>query len=341
MSEPSTAQGPSKIFRTAIWIAIGALIAAAIVCVVWVLIGDANGLVGRAFLTVLLLAAFAGVALLEANLAPRREPWFALASMVSWVAALIVGAFLIWMPLAPGAYGVERFGKFLLIVLIIQGALLHIRLYSRAFARYQTTFTSVVAYVTMSLVVILAIMLILPLMVEEFFDFRPIYWRIVVSIAILAAVGTALVPLVNALFAPKTPRAPKPAAVAAPAATAPAAVQAWPTYADGRTPLPVMPDGSPDWNAYYTGQPTYPYGYPQTDAAPQDPSAAAQPDPYAAQPAPATGAPEFQAPEQPAAAPAPHVPESPEAAQAPQTTERAEYPPAPPVPPQPPLPPQV
>lgn len=328
MSEPITAPGSSKIFRTAIWIAIGALIAAALVCVVWVLIGDANGLVGRAFLTVLLLAAFAGVALLEANLAPRRPAWFALASMVSWVAALIVAAFLIWMPMTPGVYGIERFAKFLLIVLIIQGALLHVRLFSRAYARHQTTFTSVVAYVTMSLVVILAIMLILPLMLDEFFEFQSIYWRIVVAIAILAAVGTALVPLVNALFAPKKPRAPKPVHAAAPAA-----VQAWPTYADGRTPLPVMPDGSPDWNAYYTGQPTYPYGYPQTDAAAHDPYVAAQQqDPYAGavQQDPYAAEPEFQAPEQPAAAPAPEQPA------APQAPERPEYPPAPPVPPLPP-----
>ena len=72
-----------------------------------------------------------------------------------------------------------------------------------------------------------------------------------VAITILAAVGTALIPLVNALFAPKKPR---PAYLnAPPVAPVP---QPWPTYADGVTPLPVMPDGSPDWNAYYTGYPS-------------------------------------------------------------------------------------
>lgn len=35
--------------------------------------------------------------------------------------------------------------------------------------------------------------------------YRPLYWRVVVALAILAAVGTAIVPLVNALFAPKLP----------------------------------------------------------------------------------------------------------------------------------------
>ena len=62
-SPPATAS-ESKLIRIAIWVAIGALIAAALVCVVWVLIGSQNGLIGRAFLTILLLAAFAGVALI-------------------------------------------------------------------------------------------------------------------------------------------------------------------------------------------------------------------------------------------------------------------------------------
>lgn len=328
MSEPITAPRSSKIFRAAIWVAIGALIAAAVVCVVWVLIGDSNGIVGRAFLTILLLAAFAGISILEASLASRRPAWFALASIVSWVVALIIGAFMIWMPEAAGDYGVgaERFFKFLLILLILQGALLHIRLYAKAFARYQTTFTSIVTYVTMGLVVILAVMLIIPLMLEEFVEFREIYWRVLVSVAILAAVGTALVPLVNALFAPKKERPqvaaaygsqaygsqayaaaaqPDGAAYTAPA-TAPA--QAWPTYADGRTPLPVMPDGSPDWNAYYTGWPTYPqqpYGVATPEAVPAP--EAAPPAPPAAPPAPesAPAAPESAIP------PVPPLPDTP------------------------------
>lgn len=333
MSEPITAPGSTKIFRAAIWVAIGALIAAALVCVVWVLVGDSNGIVGQAFLTILLLAGFAGIAILESALAARRQAWFTLASMLSWVLALLVGAFMIWMPEAPGAYavGIERFFKFLLILLILQGALLHIRLFTKAFARYQTTFTSVVAYVTMGLLVILGIMLILPLMLAEFFDFLPIYWRVVVALAILVAVGTALVPLVNALFAPKKPRpvdqAPAgqyaygSAYAASATPQAPEAApqpQAWPTYADGRTPLPVLPDGSPDWNAYYTGWPTYPQ--PQA-VAPTEPVAADAPpqqpqSPQPPAPQPNTAAPAYQ--------PAPPVPNQPD------------YPAAPPAPPAPP-----
>ena len=266
MTDPITHPNSSKLLRAAIWVAIGALIAAAIVCVVWVLLGDSNGMVGRAFLTILLLASFAGTSILEANLASRRPAWFALASMVTWVIVLLIGAFLIWMPEANRYYGegMERFAKFLGIVLILQLALLHIRLYVKAHERHRTMFTSIVTYVTIGFVVILAVMLILPLMLGEFARFLPIYWRVVVALAILAAVGTALVPLVNALFAPKTHQ-PKALPDLPP-------VMQWPTYADGATPLPVMPDGSPDWNAYYTGQPTYPQGYPVAPPRPQPPA---------------------------------------------------------------------
>lgn len=291
MSEPITHPNSNRVLRASIWVAIGALIAAAVVCVVWVLVGDANGMIAKAFMTILLLAAFAGIAILEANLAAKRPAWFALASMVTWVVILLIGAFLIWMPEVDDYFGsgIERFMKFLLIVLILQGALLHIRLFSKAHERHRTTFTAIVTYVTIGLVVILAVMLVLPIMIEEYVVFRPFYWRVVVALAILAAVGTALVPLVNALFAPKKER---PAAPAYASAYAPSPVPQWPTYADGATPLPAMPDGSPDWNAYYTGQPTYPQSYaaPVVPVAPTAPVASpvASPAPPAP-PAPPAG----------------------------------------------------
>ncbi len=265
-SEPP-ARG-TNLVRAAIWVAIGALIAAAIVSVVWVLIGTQNGIVGRAFLTILLLAGFAGVAILDAHLASRRPAWFALVSMASWVLALLVGAFLIWMPeraFLSGPTGITRFLSFLLIVLVLQLAVLHVRLYTRAIERAPSAFNRVVGYITLALVAVLAIMLVLPLMLHEWVEFFEVYWRVVVAVTILAAVGTALVPLVNVLFAPKRPKA---AATAAPS---------WPTYVDGVTPLPVMPDGSPDWNAYYTG---YPTGY-----VPPAPAASDGPHPDAAPPA--------------------------------------------------------
>ncbi|WP_026059539.1 hypothetical protein [Microbacterium yannicii] len=315
----------SSLLRAAIWVAIGALIAAAIVCVVWVLIGEQNGIVGRAFLTILLLVGFAGVAILDAHLAPRRPAWFALASMGTWVALLLIGAVMIWMPERYYWGGFSRFIQFLLIVLVLQLALLHLRLYMKAFQRHETSFTSVVAIATITLVVALAALLVIPLAFGEYLDLPDLYWRIVVAVAILAAVGTALIPLVNVLFAPKKPRAAVPgygqppavpqaphgygmAAAAQPAAAQPAAPQPapeapaqatqellpWPNYVDGATPLPMLPDGSPDWNAYYTGYPSpgaHVFGASSTQSPPAAPQAPAPGDPAqsASAPEPSAG----------------------------------------------------
>lgn len=313
MSEPITAPKSAKLLRAAIWVAIGALIAAALVSVFWVLLGNENGIVGKAFLTILLLAGFAGITIMEANLADRRPAWLALASIISWILALLVGALLIWMPSDDDYVAFERMFDFVIIVAVLQGALLHVRLYIKSYLRHRTTFSSIVAYVTIALVAILAVMLIVPLLFNEYVDFADMYWRVVVALAILAAVGTALVPLVNALFAPKKPRAAAP-------------VAQWPTYADGRTPLPVMPDGQPDWNAYYTGQPTY--AQPQQQAAPAlaHPAPTAQSAPPVqpappAQPAPSAG--------QPSTPPVPPVPPMPPQPPVPPASTQPGYPPPP------------
>ena len=250
---PHPAQATS-LMRAAIWVAIGALIAAAIVCVVWIFIGPQNGIIGRAFLTILLLVAFSGAAILDAHLAPRRPAWFALSSMAGWVLLLLIGAVMIWMPERSLYSGFGRFIQFLLIVLIVQLALLHVRLFSKAAQRYVTSFTQAVFIITIALVVVLAAMLIIPLVAWEYLELPELYWRFVVAVAILAAVGTMLVPLVNVLFAPRERHAAVPAY--APAPVAAGQPLPWPMFIDGVTPLPVMPDGSPDWGAYYTGYPS-------------------------------------------------------------------------------------
>ncbi|MFS0911821.1 hypothetical protein AB3M89_08505 [Microbacterium sp. 179-I 3D2 NHS] len=357
MSQPDvtprpTTQGEKKnmslLIRGAIWIAIGALIAAALVCVIWVLIGDQDGLIGRAFLTILLLAAFAGIAILEAGLAPNRPDWLALASMVTWIVALLVGAVKIWLPEEDAYFtGAERFFQLLLVIGILQLGLLHVRLFTPAARRHVTTFTRVIYIVTLVFLTALVALLVFFLAFPHSFDYGELYWRIVVALTILAAVGTTLIPLLNALFAPK--KAPRPAGAVASAPS-------WPTYADGITPLPVLADGSPDWNAYYTG---YPSAAPAQHALP--PTVAASP--VAPEPAPAFGqpsAPQFAPPSAPTYAqpttpheqtgtpahepppheappipPAPAAPQAPgsgSASQAPQPVDPAAFPPPPPAP---------
>lgn len=322
----------SKLLRGAIWIAIGALIASALVCVVWVLIGDQDGIIARAFLTILLLALFAGVAVAESHLAERRPEWLALTSMVTWIVALLVGSVKIWMPEPSPMFGwmSERLFQFVLVIGIMQLALVHVRLFLKASQRYVTTFTRVIVIVTFAMLGALVAMLVFYLTFPEVFDYRDIYWRIVIALAILAAVGTTLIPLLNALFAPRRrprpmpsgpmPTSFEPAIARTPSSHHPATppvptepLSAWPTYSDGRTPLPVMPDGSPDWGAYYTGYPTpvapsaqVSYYASRTSNAPVYPV-------YSEGAAPASQAPASQAPDAVATPPVPPAPPAPPA----------------------------
>ena len=309
--QSSPAPGATKVqLRTiAIRVAIGSLIAAALLCAAWVLFGGQNGIITRALLTIVLFAAFAGVALFDARAADRRPQWYSLASMISWVVILIAGAIKIWMP---WQYDTEsymswsdnvgtRIFELLVIAVVVRLALLHTRIFLRAHERYVTTFTRTITIVTSALVWVLAVMLVLPMLLSQT-DFGDFYWRAVVAITILAALGSALIPLLNAINAPRKPQpvAMVPQYYAAPqqyagqqyapqqyAGQVPAVdpqqyaapQPTWPTYVDGVTPLPVMPDGSPDYNAYYTGYPSYPAptgapaGAPEVQAAPQAPPA--------------------------------------------------------------------
>ncbi|WP_417505424.1 hypothetical protein [Microbacterium sp.] len=323
MSQPDITTQPqgekknmSLLIRGSLWIAIGALIAAALVCVIWVLVGDQDGLIGRAFLTILLLAAFAGIAILEAGLAPNRPDWLQLASMVSWIVALLVGAVKIWLPEDGMFFGAERFFQLLLVIGILQLALLHVRLFTPAAERHVTTFTRVIYIVTITFLVGLVGMLVFFLAFPNTFHYGELYWRIVVALTILVAVGTTLIPLLNALFGPKKKSSPARGVAPAPS---------WPTYADGVTPLPALPDSSPDWNAYYTGYPT-PAPSQQQLAAPAS-SFPVAPQPVPPQPVP----PQFAPP----AAPGGHlVPPAPAGGQpsAPQQGETPAFPPPPPAP---------
>lgn len=330
-AEPARADASSSsLIRASIWVAIGALIAAAIVCVVWVFVGTQNGIIGRAFLTILLLVAFAGATILDAHLAPRRPAWFALSSMAGWVLLLLVGAVLIWLPDVGwygGVAGPVRFLQFLLIVLIVQLALLHVRLYVKAARRFVTAFTQTVMLVTIALLVLLVVLLILPLMLGDYVNFSDLYGRFVVAVTILLAVGTALVPLVNVLFAPRKERPAGALTASAPQASA-AGLLPWPMYVDGVTPLPIMPDGTPDWGAYYTGYPSpgaHVFGAPAAWQA--EPAAPASWQTDAA--APAAGAPAFPPPT-PAAPAGPTVPPAPPHGEGPGYEG---FPPPPPLPP--------
>ncbi|WP_197517389.1 hypothetical protein [Microbacterium karelineae] len=296
--------GLPPLLRGAMWVAIGALIAGAILCVIWVLLSPEGDVIPKAFLTILLLAAFAGAALLDAHLASRRAPWLIVASMTAWVLTLLCGLTLIWTPTETWI-GAFKVWNFILIVAFIQLALLHQRLLWNVHARYVTAFTRALVLATTLFVLALLVMTLVPLTLVDVIELPDIYGRIMVSLAILGAVGTALVPLVSALFAPRT----RAAAPASPDA----GLLPWPTYADGVTPLPMLANGQPDFDAQRAGAPSpgsRSFGTPAAGApAAGAPVAPLPPGVAPVPPAPASAAP--APPQAPAAAPSPPIPPRP------------------------------
>ncbi|NKF33557.1 hypothetical protein HER21_44855, partial [Pseudomonas sp. BGM005] len=75
--------------------------------------------------------------------------WLSLASMVSWIVALLVGAVKIWLPEDSFSFTAgERFFQLLVVVGILQLALLHVRLFTPAAQRHVTTFTRIIYIAT-------------------------------------------------------------------------------------------------------------------------------------------------------------------------------------------------
>lgn len=284
-----------RLIRGAIYIAIAALLLAAIVCVIWVFIPNQGGIIAKAMLTILLLAGFCGAVLLDANLAGGRPPWLVLVSIATWVVALLVGAFKIWAPPEDDSFGwvTIRVVQLACVVGLLQLGLLHQRLYWKAHERYVTGFTRAIAIATTGFLAAMVLMLVFFLTFPDAFEYSEWYWRVVVALSILAAVGTLILPLLNALFAPRERRAAR-------AAPAYGGAPQWPTFSDGVTPLPVLPDGTPDWEAFVTGVPSpgarMPQQYP--GHAPQQPT----PPPQPASPQSAPG------PQPPHIPPAPPLP---------------------------------
>lgn len=243
-AESDDAPGIPPLMRGAMWVAIAALIAGAVLCVFWVLVSPEGGVIPKAFMTILALAGFAGTSLLDAQLAARRPSWLVVASMASWVLVLLCTLSLIWVPTGY-VYPVAKVWFFILIVLFVQLTVLHQRLLWRAHSRHVTGFTRTLTVVTSAFVLALLVMALVPLTLPTYFFYPEVYGRIMVSLAILGAVGTALVPIITTMFSPKRG-----------AALAAARPLPWPTYRDGMTPLPILPDGQPDFEAQRTGVPS-------------------------------------------------------------------------------------
>ncbi|SIT74376.1 hypothetical protein [Microbacterium sp. RU33B] len=301
MTDSQQGAGLSRGKRALLFIIVGGLAAAALVSAGFVVFGEQGDIVARALWTVLILTAFALIVLAETRV-QYRESWVLPLRVGGWVASAFIALFNSWDYRTDIGDTIFLVPLTIVSIVVIQLAVLHITLMGRAFWRDPSPAIAMSAVVATVCAAAVAVMIVIPLLVRPDDLFGDTYWRIVVALAIIGTVATVISPLVRAIVRPRRPEASAtghagestaPAAYpgqgaphtaqqmpSSPPAQAPASyppqpgyaptgyapqAPAWPTYYGTPVPLPILPDGTPDWQAYHTGQPTpgsraYPQG---------------------------------------------------------------------------------
>ncbi|TPG06679.1 hypothetical protein [Curtobacterium flaccumfaciens] len=228
--DPRWARVRPLVFRTII----GAVVAAGLVGIAAVLLGDFGMVAVQLLLTIVVVVVFALLSWYDADVSSRRSGIFAFASIATSMYLLVAGLYKVWIvPTGPDGDGIwyvlEHFWHWIWLVGVARVALLHVHLLLVIHRRYPTPVLQVVAKTTVGVIALLALLLSIPLLAPDV-DYARGYWRLVWVVVILDLLGTVVVPLSNALFRPRAPRS---------SATWPVPDQqpAW-----GATPTPAAPE---------------------------------------------------------------------------------------------------
>jgi hypothetical protein len=194
---------------------VGSVVAAALVGVTAIVVGQFGTIHLQALFTVIFIVTFALLAWYDAEVSAKRSSTFALIGVGISVILLIIGMLKIWLPQSSDldtdyayyyddtSYDVaENFGHWIWLVVIARFALLHAHLLLNIHRKYNTPVLSVVANITLGLIALFGILLALPSIFDNT-DFGEAYWRLFGAVLILDVLGTVLIPLAYALFSPK------------------------------------------------------------------------------------------------------------------------------------------
>lgn len=252
----------------ALYIAIGALVAAAALGAYFIIAGDQANVAGRAWLTLLLVGLFAGAVVLDANVDNGPNRWYLGVSTVVNVVIVAVGLLKLWNgwlqpeDTAAASVWLAQMARLLAVIVLFRVALLFMQLYGHHFVRRgRTPVGKIMAIVTISLVWATALVLAAPAIFPAT-DWPDWWWRIAGATSLVAVV-TTVIPLLLRAFDPNKPKP----APAQPVAYAP--VQQAPGYY-AQQPYPGQPVPQ-QYPAQYPPQP----GVPQPGSQPAPPAAPA------------------------------------------------------------------
>lgn len=202
--EPAWARVRPLVFRTVI----GAVVAAGLVGIIAVLVGDFGLVAVQLLLTIIVVVVFALLSWYDADVSSRRSGVFAFASIVTSMYLLVTGLLKSWV-LRPHLGDADDFSvvgrqffEWIGLVAIARIALLHVHLLLVIHGRRPTALLRVVARATVGVIALLAALLSFPLLVSDF-DQPEALWRTVWVVVILDLLGTVVIPLSNALFSPR------------------------------------------------------------------------------------------------------------------------------------------
>jgi len=221
---------------------IGTLLAAAALGGFFIIVGDQAAIAARAWLTLFLVALFAGAVLLDANVSNGPNRWYLPASTITNIVLVAVGLLKLWngwlqpSDTADGWVWTEQMFRFVLVVVLLRCALLITQLYGLHFVtRAKSMATKGTSIVTLVLVWLTALVIAIPAAfpAPEWPDW---WWRIAGATTLVAVVAT-VIPLIVRAFDPKPDRAaPQPPAAASPATLPPPYVE--PVTDEAEAPAP-------------------------------------------------------------------------------------------------------
>jgi hypothetical protein len=272
-----------------LYLAIGALVAAAGLGGYFIIVGDQANIAGRAWLTLMLVGLFAGAVVLDANVGNGPNRWYLGVSTIVNVVLVAIGLLKLWNgwlqpedTAAASVWFVQSL-RLVLIVVLLRLALLFTQLYGLYFVtRARSQVGRLMAIVTIGLVWITALILAIPAAFPA--PEWPDWWWRVAGATTLVAVVTTVIPLILRAFEPKEPKPPRPV-VQQPVYPA---QQGYPVQQAPVQPAPVQPAPG-----YYGQVPGQPAPVPQ-QVQPVPPGVPVQPQPVQQPPVP----PVPQAPQQ-------------------------------------------
>jgi len=272
---PAPDAAPEKRSRAAtmsLYLAIGALIAAAALGGFFIIVGDQANIAGRAWLTLLLVALFAGAVVLDAFAARGPNRWYLGVSTIVNVVLVAIGLLKLWNgwlqpeDTAAASVWLLQMLRLLMIIAVLRLAVLFTQLYGLHFVtRARTQLGKLVSVLTVGLVWATALVLAAPAAFPA--PAWPDWWWRIAGATTLVAVVTTVIPLIMRAFEPRAPKPPKP-------------VVQQPAYYAQQVPgyygqVPGQPAPGPVVQPIPPGYPQAAPGVPPVPTVPEAPQAAA------------------------------------------------------------------